>query len=128
MGATVHVYTAKSYLSFEMRHDGRCSVIFYTEFLHTPMAPTVYDRIDAAATINFSTQFGAATIRERRLFESGVYFVRRGYGLIKSEHKRKNSVLVLLRDSESGVRGHHQVRACTHRRLGSSLAEPASSE
>ena len=27
---------------------------------------TVYDRIDAAATINFSTQFGAATIRERR--------------------------------------------------------------
>ena len=89
---------------------------------------TVYDRIDAAATINFSTQFGAATIRERRLFESGVYFVRRGYGLKKSEHKRKNSVLVLLRDSESGVQGHHQVRACTHRRLGSSLAEPASSE
>ena len=42
---------------------------------------TVYDRIDAAATINFSTQFGAATIRERRLFESGVYFVRRGYRL-----------------------------------------------
>ena len=40
---------------------------------------TVYDRIDAAATINFSTQFGAATIRERRLFESGVYFVWRGY-------------------------------------------------
>ena len=92
---------------------------------------TVYDQIDAAATINFSTQFGAATIRERRLFESGVYFVRRGYGLknsIKSEHKRKDSVLVLLRDSESGVRGHHQVRACKHRRLGSSLAEPASSE
>ena len=29
---------------------------------------SVYDRIDAAATINFSTQFGAATIRERRLF------------------------------------------------------------
>ena len=37
---------------------------------------TVYDRIDAAATINFSTQFGAATIRERRLFESSVYFWR----------------------------------------------------
>ena len=36
---------------------------------------------------------------------------------------------MLLRDSESGVRGHHQVRACRkHRRLGSSLAEPASSE
>ena len=32
------------------------------------MQYTVYDRIDAAATINFSTQFGAATIRERRLF------------------------------------------------------------
>ena len=42
---------------------------------------TVYDRIEAAATINFSTQFGAATIRERRLFESAVYFVRRGYRL-----------------------------------------------
>ena len=27
----------------------------------------------AAATINFSVQSGAATIRERRLFESGVY-------------------------------------------------------
>ena len=34
---------------------------------------TVYDRMDAAATINFSVQSGAATIRERRLFESGVY-------------------------------------------------------
>ena len=42
---------------------------------------TVYDRIDAAATSNFSTQFGAATIRERHLFESGVYFFRRGYKL-----------------------------------------------
>ena len=31
---------------------------------------SVYDRIDATATINFSTQFGAATIRERRLFRS----------------------------------------------------------
>ena len=77
---------------------------------------TVYDRIDAAATINFSTPFGAATIRERHLFENGVYFVWRGYGLKKSEHKRKDSVLVLLRDSESGVRGHHQVRACKHRK------------
>ena len=59
------------------------------------MGLTVYDRIDAAATINFSTQFGAATIRERRLFESSVYFVRRGYR--KSEHKHKDSILVLLR-------------------------------
>ena len=32
--------------------------------------PTVYDRIDIAATINFSTQFGAASIREQRLFRS----------------------------------------------------------
>ena len=39
--------------------------------------------IDAAATINFSTQFDAATIRERRLFQSGVYFVRRGYRMKK---------------------------------------------
>ena len=31
---------------------------------------TVYDRMDAAATINFSVQSGAATIRERRLFRS----------------------------------------------------------
>ena len=66
---------------------------------------TVYDRIDAAARINFSTQFGAATIRERRLFESGVYFVRRWYGLKKSSeevndhaqsYKHTDSVLVLL--------------------------------
>ena len=41
---------------------------------------TVYDRIDATATINFSTQFGAATIRERRLFESGVYSFGVGTG------------------------------------------------
>ena len=27
---------------------------------------TVYDRINAIATINFSTQFGVATIREQR--------------------------------------------------------------
>ena len=71
---------------------------------------TVYDRIDATATINFSMQFGAATIRERCLFESSVYFVRRGYRLkVKSEHKHKDSVLVLLRTSESGVRGRRQV-------------------
>ena len=35
--------------------------------------------MDAAATINFSVQSGAATIRERCLFESGVYFVQSGY-------------------------------------------------
>ena len=33
-------------------------------------APTVHNRMDAAATINFSVQSGAATIRERRLFRS----------------------------------------------------------
>ena len=53
-------------------------VVFY---FVTRIPHTVYDRIDAAATINFSMQFGAATIRERRLFESGVYFVRHGYRL-----------------------------------------------
>ena len=31
---------------------------------------TIYNRIDTMATINFSTQFGAATIRERSLFRS----------------------------------------------------------
>ena len=56
---------------------------------HEGEKDTVYDRIDAAATINFSTQFGAATIRERRLFESGVYmyFVRRGTGSKNSVKK-----------------------------------------
>ena len=44
---------------------------------------TVYDRIDAAATI---TQFGAVTIRERRLLESGISF---GAGTLQAE---KNSV------------------------------------
>ena len=29
---------------------------------------TIYDRMDAAATINFGTQFGVATIREQCLF------------------------------------------------------------
>ena len=53
---------------------------------------TIYDRIDAAANINFSTQFGAATIRERRLFRSA-----RVQAESKSEHKHKDSVLVLLR-------------------------------
>ena len=56
---------------------------------------TVYDRIDAAATINFSTQFGAATIRERRLFESGVYFVRRGYRLKKFSEKVNTSTRIV---------------------------------
>ena len=42
---------------------------------------TVCDRIDVAATINFSTQFGVATIREQHLIKSGIYFVQRGHGL-----------------------------------------------
>ena len=46
--------------------------------LHSRTVITVYDRIDAAATINFSKQFGVATIQEWRLFESGVYFFRHG--------------------------------------------------
>ena len=46
----------------------------------------------------------AASIRERRLFRSA-----RVQAEISSEHKHKDSVLVLLRASESGVRGHRQV-------------------
>ena len=75
----------------------------------------VYDRIDAVAAINFSTQFGAATIRERCLFESAVYFIQRGYGLKRNSvkkltlYKHKDSLLVLLRASGSGVQAHHQV-------------------
>jgi len=38
---------------------------------------TVLPRIDAAAFIYFVGQFGAATIRGRRLFEGGVYSFRR---------------------------------------------------
>ena len=46
----------------------------------------------------------------RLLFESGVSFVRRRYRLKKNrERKHKDSVLVLLRTSESGVRSHHQI-------------------
>ena len=56
---------------------------------------TVYDRIDAAATINLITQFGAATIRERRLFHSAR--VQAEKISVKSERKHKDSVLVLLR-------------------------------
>ena len=37
---------------------------------------TVFPRIDAAAFIYFVGQFGAATIRGRRLFEGGVYSFR----------------------------------------------------
>ena len=51
---------------------------------------TVYDRIDAAATINFSVQFGAATIRERRLF------VRRGYRLQKFSEKVNTSTRMCI--------------------------------
>ena len=49
--------------------------------LHARKILDKYDeyRMDAAATINFSVQSGAATIRERCLLESGVYFVQSGY-------------------------------------------------
>ena len=40
----------------------------FPTFIRTP-----FYRSDAAATINLSVRFGAASIRERRLFESGVY-------------------------------------------------------
>ena len=35
---------------------------------------TVFTRSDAAATIYFIAQFGAMSIRERRLIESGIYW------------------------------------------------------
>ena len=119
-------------------------VQFLVEFQHGPSRPlrscrdearsssigasssllsTIYDRIDAAAAINFSTQFGAATIREWRLFESGVDFVCAGTGW-KGEHKSTRIVYVLVllhgkwrpRSSTSPFG-----RACKYRRLGSSL-------
>ena len=37
---------------------------------------TIFPRIDAAAFIYFVVQLGAATIRGRRLFESGIYYFR----------------------------------------------------
>ena len=37
-----------------------------------------------------------------------------GWKKIKSEHKHKDSVLVLLHASESGIRGHHQVLSGVH--------------
>ena len=36
---------------------------------------TVYDRSDATATINFSTQYGAATIREQYLYHTRVMYI-----------------------------------------------------
>ena len=38
-----------------------------------PVANTVFALLDAAATIYFARQFGAASIGERLLIESGVY-------------------------------------------------------
>ena len=68
-------------------------------------SPTVYDRkTPRLLYINFSTQFGAATIRERRLFRSAQVQAEK-----IREHKHKDSVLVLLRASEIGVRGHRQI-------------------
>ena len=46
--------------------------ILYTQGLDGSLY-TVFARLDAAATIYFIMQFHAATIRERRLFESGYY-------------------------------------------------------
>ena len=71
---------------------------------------TVYDRIDAAATINFSTQFGAATIRERRLFLSAWVHYRLKKIQWKSKQKHKDSVLVLLRAASEVIA--KSFRAC----------------
>ena len=76
----------------------------------------VYDRKDAAATINFGTQFGTATIRERCLLESGVRRGRVGTGRKNNTHT--DSVTVV---PPSGVRVYK------HQRFGCSLAESASS-
>ena len=56
---------------------------------------TVFDRIDAAAIVfNLSTQFGAATIRERRRERrSARVYV---YGLSVQLYKHTDCVLVLL--------------------------------
>ena len=55
-----------------MSMSNTCTLAPLTPPLNIPRSTpdTVYDRIDAAATIHFCTQFGAATIRERRLFRS----------------------------------------------------------
>ena len=47
--------------------------------------PTVFPRIDAAAFIYFIVQFGAATIRGRRLFEGGVYYFGQ-YDRARTQH------------------------------------------
>ena len=96
---------------------------------------TVYDRIDAAATINFSTQFGAATIRERSLFESSVYFFRRGYRLKNFSEKVNTCTKIVYYSAPSRLRKWRPrsspsllgVRVNIDGQLGSSLAEPASS-
>ena len=73
---------------------------------------TVYDRIDATATINFSTQFGAATIQERRLFRSARVQAE------KISEKVNTSTRIVYywrpRSSPSPFG-----RACEHRRLRS---------
>ena len=46
---------------------------------------TVFPRIDAAAFIYFIVQFGAATIRGRRLFEGGVYYFGQ-YDRARTQH------------------------------------------
>jgi len=57
-------------------HPDIAHVATYNQSRFIPDSCTVFLRIDAAAFIYFVGQFGAATIRGRRLFEGGDYFFR----------------------------------------------------
>ena len=74
---------------------------------------TVYDRMDAAATINFSVQSGAATIiesraasiRERRLFRSERVQKFKSIIIINIVYKHKDSILALLHGISLNIDG-----------------------
>ena len=78
MGGYHHELPGKNYTS------GQFDLPLLLQPYHRSMCPyvywcaigTVFPRIDAAAFIYFVGQFGAATIRGRRLFEGGVYYFR----------------------------------------------------
>ena len=56
--SVLYIYLSYNYLGCSKAKAGAVP----TCNLYKIFTYTVYDRIDAAATINFSTQFGAATI------------------------------------------------------------------
>jgi len=47
--------------------------VLFHKIFPVDLLTTVFPRIDAAAFIYFVGQFGAATIRGRRLFKGGIY-------------------------------------------------------